>query len=437
MTHALMNIWPRGRVHVWVQDPESFWGGYVSTTVESLLRLNLEGEGKGRLWGRYVRVRNGGEVNESDPTSGGVRVLPIGDAQPDAEGNFLFEPSGGGGRLDKVVLAAPECRQRYIQASHFGEVNAYFHLDRIAAYVDTLLCQLGHPSVPMVTAIVNAHHAATERDGLRDGVFGKRRGRMIPMQGGHYRLPSWRYDPREFQPLSPAGEIHLGPGYQLHRDGAIVEATGGPYWGHAAHNGAILYHEYGHHILRHTADVRANFLRPPDKQSNRKEAIDEGTCDYWAAAMLGTPHIWAWHRRHDHQEIHPRSLASAKTMANYDSAANADPHTNGTIWAAALWDLRTRLKATEPDGAHQTDLLVLQALLGLASITSPEGETPTEYLPRVRASFEVGLASLLRADELMNGGRYREVILSCFNRRTIHPVPFGSWDSNRQSVLTG
>lgn len=431
-----MNIRSCGCVHLWIHNPQTFMGGHVSTRVVPLLRLNGQEEGKGRLWGQYVRVRNGGEINEPDPTNGGVRVMPIGDAQPDAEGDFLFVPSQGGGRLDKVVLATPECLHRYVQASHFGEVNAYFHLDRIAAYVDGLLDQLGHPSLPKVTAIVNAHHAATERDGLRDGVFGKRSGRMIPMQGGHYRVPSWRYDPKEFQPLSPTGEIHLGPGYQLHRDGAIVKAMGGPYWGHAAHNGAILYHEYGHHIMRHTADVRANSLRPPDKQSNRKEAIDEGTCDYWAAAMLETPHIWAWHRRHDEQEIHPRSLASTKTMADYDSTAKADPHTNGTIWAAALWDLRTRLKATESEGAHRTDLLVLRALVGLGSITSPEGEAPTEYLPRVRASFEVGLASLLRADETMNAGRYREVILSCFSRRGIYPARLGSCDGTRQKVLT-
>jgi len=425
----------RGRVYKWSPDPASTRGGSISVSIESLPRLDREGEGRGRLSGRFVRVRNSGEVNEPGPIGGGVRVLPIGDAQPNAEGDFLFDPGGGGGRLDKVVLAAPEDRHRYIQASHFAEVNAYFHLVRIAAYLDGLLRQVGHPSLPRVTAIVNAHHAATERDGLRDGVFGTRSGRMIPMQGGHYRLPSWCYDPREFQPLSPTGEIHLGPGYQLHRDGAIARAMGGPYWGHAAHNGAILYHEYGHHIMRHTADVRANALRPQDKQSNRKEAIDEGTCDYWAAAILGTPHIWAWHRRHDEQEIHPRSLASAKTMADYDSSPNADPHLNGTIWAAALWDLRARLEATESDGGHQTDLLVLKTLLELGNITSPEGDPPTEYLPRVRASYQVGLATLLRSDELMNGGRYREVILSCFSRRAIHPACVGSYDGNRLKVF--
>src|SRR5207302_2732756 len=285
MTGSPMKTWPRGRVHVWIRDSDTFRGGRVSTSIESLLRLDSEGEGSGRLWGRHIRVRNGGEINEPKPANGGFRSVPIGAALPDAEGNFLFAPSLGGGRVDKVALPDEDLRWRYIQASHFGEVNTYFHLDRIAAYVDELLRELGYPSLPRLTAVVHAHHAATEKDGLRDGVWGNRSGRWLPFQGGHYRLPSWRYDVNEFQPLSVEGEVHLGPGWQLLRSGAIVEAAGEPYWHNGAHNAAILYHEYGHHIMRHTADVRANALRQPDKQSNRKAAIDEGTCDYWAAAM--------------------------------------------------------------------------------------------------------------------------------------------------------
>src|ERR1700730_6039301 len=83
---------------------------------------------------------------------------------------------------------------------------------------------------------------------------------------------------------------------------------------------------------RPTADYRANALPPPDQQNNRKVALDEGTCDYWAATMLGTPHIWAWHLRHDEQVTHPRSLSSSKTMADFVASPTADAHANGTIW---------------------------------------------------------------------------------------------------------
>lgn len=413
----------RGYVYVWTPPgPSGSRGGRVTAAVVPLLRLETDGGQSGRLWGRHVRVRNDGAVNEPDSATGSVRGVSIGDARPNMEGDFLFDPGCGGGRMDKVVLADPERRCRYIQASHFGEVNTYFHVDRIAAYVDDLLRQLGAQRLPRVTAVVNAHHAATEKDGLRDGVRGTRTGRWLPFQGGHYRLPSWRYDVSEFQPISPQGEIHLGPGWQLLRSGAIVEAAGRPYWSNAAHNGAILYHEYGHHIMRHTADIQVNALRPPGQQRNRKAAIDEGTSDYWAAVMLGTPHIWAWHRLHDDQEIHPRSLASPKTIADYDSSPQANPHTNGTIWAAALWDLRTRLDASQPEGGRRADLLALRALLLLGQLTAPRNE-----LRRARESYEMGLAALVRADELLHAGRNREAILTCFGKRGIHLTRFGSY----------
>jgi len=237
----------------------------------------------------------------------------------------------------------------------------------------------------------------------------------LPFQGGHYRLSARRYGPREHSPISPDGEIHLGPGWQLLEHGALVAAAGTRYRANASHNAGILYHEYAHHLTRHTADFRANALVAPERQSNRKSAIDEGTCDYWAAVMLGSPHIWAWHRRHDAGEIHPRSLASSKTMADYDPARRADPHGNGTIWGAALWSLRCRLGSLEADGARHFDRVLMAALLLLGRLAGPSrGATR-----RARSSFSAGLSALLRADELVSGSRHRELILETFRERGV------------------
>src|SRR3989442_998941 len=122
----------RGRVYIWLPDPTHPLHGRVSKEVVSLSHLDAEGEGKGRLWGRHVRVRNGGSVNQADPTTGKVRPLPLGDAQPDPNGDFLFEPGRGGSRVDKVELHP--FQTRYVRAADFGEVNTYYHLDWIAAY---------------------------------------------------------------------------------------------------------------------------------------------------------------------------------------------------------------------------------------------------------------------------------------------------------------
>jgi poly-gamma-glutamate capsule biosynthesis protein CapA/YwtB (metallophosphatase superfamily) len=319
--------------------------------------------------------------------------------------------------MDKVPLAAPDFRWRYIQASHFGEVNTYYHLQRIASYVDTLLGELQASPLPQVIAVVNAHHAATEHNGTRDGI--RRNLDWLAFQGGHYRLPSRSHDVPEPGSLSPNGEIHLGPGRQLLTDGALVRAVGDRYRANASHNAGIIYHEYGHHITRHTADFRANSLKAPRHQNNRKTALDEGTCDYWTAAMLATPHIWAWHRRHDEYEVHPRSLVSRQTMDDFDSGPKADPHSNGTIWAAGLWDLRIEMSRSEDAGASKCDLLVLKTLLLMGQLSTGGGTVGETR--RIRASYATALATLLKADEILYAGTHRATILQQFSRRKILP----------------
>src|SRR5262249_44040533 len=161
----------------------------------------------------------------------------------------------------------------------------------------------------------------------------------------------------------------------------------------------------------------------PDRQNNRKTALDEAFCDYWAASQLGTPHIWAWHRRHDDQEIHPRSLASGKTMNDFDPSPGADPHPNGTIWASAFWDLRAMLIGNRRDGERRADLLALKTLIELGRITDPNGEHTVSSVRRARESFSVALWVLLKADDLLNDGSNRQLILSAFGARGILPEP--------------
>lgn len=417
-----------GRVYIWFQDSSNQDSGHIRKEIVPLLRLDTEGEGKGRLWGRYVRVRNGGEVNEPDLTTGRVQAVSIGEAMPNSRGDFLFEPGRGGGRMDKVTLAEPDFRWRYVQASHFGEVNTYYHIDRIAAYIDELLQEFGVSSLPRITAVVNAHHAATEKNGLRDGL--RREERWLPFQGGHYRLPGRTFEVAELEPLAPEGEIHLGPGRSLQPHGALATLAGHAYRANASHNAGIIYHEYGHHITRHTADFRANALSKPDQQSNRKTALDEGVCDYWAASMLGTPHIWALHHRHDGHEVHRRSLVSLNTMADYNHGKGADTHLNGTIWASALWDLRSQLAVVEPKGARVSDLLVLQSLLRIGRMVGNVLPATKKNVRQARDGFAVGLNALLQADSLLYKGRHHELIVTTFAKRGILS------DSQKEKVMT-
>src|SRR5579859_2463593 len=145
----------RGRVYCWESDPGPHCGGVIHERVVPLPRL--AGEGRA-LEGRYLQVHNAGSVMTVE---GGLR--PLRDAEADTSGDFLFDPGWGGGRMDKRVdlghrsgeLPGPLPSERYIrryeQAAHFGEVNAYFHVDKIAAYLDELLRSLGAASLPRVT----------------------------------------------------------------------------------------------------------------------------------------------------------------------------------------------------------------------------------------------------------------------------------------------
>ena len=409
---------PSGRVYEWIPDRGLELGGRAVVSDVELERLDDGEAGGSRLWGKYVRVRNAGVVHAPGPEPRSVVPLALGDAKPDERGDFRFDPRRGGPRLDKARLRARKYRLRYIEAARFGEVNTYFHLDRIAEHVGGLLREIGDPPLPIVIAVVNAHHAAVRHfDGTRDGVLYN--GRWVPFQGGHYRLPARKHRVSELAPMTPDGEIHLGPGWKLLEHGALVEAAGGRYRHIASHNLGTIYHEYGHHITRHTADFRANAMLDPARQSNKKTSVDEGFCDYWAATMLDTPHIWAFHRRHDDREIHDRSLASDTSMNEFDSDADADPHRNGTILASALWDLRQRLRRSGAGGARSCDKLVLQALLFIGGETGAERPLSVAGVRRARASFQMALAALLRADEKLYGGVNAALIRDSFERRGI------------------
>ena len=115
-------------------------------------------------------------------------------------------------------------------------------------------------------------------------------------------------------------------------------------------------------------------------------------------------------RAHPKKPGLPRHLAGRGWVCHrLDARPDADPHANGTIWGAALWDLRSRLSPAE--GALATDLLLLQALLLLGRLQTR------------RSSFPVGLAALLHADELLHAARHRAIILDTFAVRGILPEP--------------
>lgn len=259
----------------------------------------------------------------------GVSVVDAGTERLFGTDDLRYDPRDGGG-----PFCTPEERR---EARAFGVVNVAFHarrgLDRIAVL-------LGWELPPLVVRI-GVHEAQAPRWG-----------------GGHYRLPARTYTSLpEADAPAVTGEIHLG------RGGRFVPVDGTPYFHAPAHNPAIVYHELGHHLTRHTADFRINAGRPADAQANRKVALDEGTSDYLAGVMLEAPDIFGWHRGNESAaSLRRRRLDGPWTMAAYGGLRSDDPHSDGTIWASALWAARVELQR---DGVAPEDLdrLVLRALV--------------------------------------------------------------------------
>ena len=314
------------------------------------------------------------------------------------EGDDLrFHPRGGGG-----PAATAEHRR---EALAFGLVNTAYHAQRGLEAIAQLL---GRPLPPLLVRI-GLH--ATHRPGWG---------------GGHYRLPAAEYSSLpEDEPPVATGEVHLGAG------GRLVPLRGERYLHSASHDPAIVLHELGHHLTRHTADLRVNRRRPPQAQANLKTPIDEGTSDYVAAILLDTADIYGWHRAAVPPESpRRRCLAAPWTMAQFVGGHLSDPHTDGTIWSAALWAARTELQRRGVEGAR-FDAVVIRAL---DRVGRTADDLPIERARQLRRRYALVLEAILEEDAA-HGGALGAVIEPAFGSRGIE-VGFGN-DALRDRTLRG
>ncbi|HEY2706236.1 MAG TPA: hypothetical protein VGL20_21345 [Candidatus Dormibacteraeota bacterium] len=311
----------------------------------------------------------------------GLTVRHDGDEELFERADLRFDPRRGGG-----PTATPEHRR---DALAFGVVNTAHHLSRALARATELL---GRPLPPLV-AVVGAHAA-----------------RHPGWGGGHYRLPAESYStlPEEEPPVA-TGEIHLGAG------GRLVPLDGRAYLHTASHDPAIVYHEFGHHLVHHTADLRCNRRRAAGAQTNRRIPLDEGTCDYIAAILMGTPDIYGWHRAGvPSYSARRRRLDAPRTMAHFVGGHLSDPHADGAIWSAALWAARCELERGGVDPGR-FDAVVLRSL---ERIGRSGDDLPVEVAQRRRRRFATALEAILAEDEA-GGGDLATVVETVFAARGI------------------
>lgn len=324
------------------------------------------------------------DVLESGPAQLRLPKVTVRDERPgplfDAEPGRLdlrVTPADGGGPLGSRLAER--------QARAFGLVNVAYHAQRALRLASDLA---GRELPPLLIRI-----------GLHE------QGRR--WSGGHYRVAARQFDPAEPTPVSPTGEVHLGSGSSY-----LPGVGGGSYFAAPSHNLAIIYHEVGHHICRHTADFRLNGLRPPMQQTNKKVAIEEGTCDLLTAIMLDRPDIYRWHRAAlPETDQRRRHLDPRWTMAHFRGAAT-DPHADGTIWASACWSARRAVvDRGYPPGRFDRILV-----RGLVLAADAAGTDLSEAVLRRRRYFSGLLEAMLAADPELG-----DVVLAAMSAHGIEP----------------
>ena len=314
--------------------------------------LELVSRGPAELVTAEVTVRDERGVDLLDPAD---------------TGDILVDPCAGGGPLGDIDSDR--------RARIFGLTNTAYNAQRALRRAAELL---GHP-LPHLLIRVGLHESP------------RRWG------GGHYRVKARTYDPPETGHALASGEIHLGGG------GSYIPAPGGvPYFNAPSHNLAIIYHETGHHVCRHTADFRLNRLRPADEQTNKKIALDEGSCDYFTAILLDSPDIYGWHRSSVPEwDRRRRSLHAGWSMASFQGGMS-DPHADGTVWGSACWTARQRVIEAGYD-RERFDRMVLRGLELSYSLAQRDEPGMSKQALKLRRYVSRLLEAMLRADPELSG----------------------------------
>jgi hypothetical protein len=275
---------------------------------------------------------------------------------------LCFDPSDGGVRMRANRGARGAFNEQVAEAARFGMVNVLHHLSDAARRVNRLLSEVGAAPLPPVHAVVGAH-SGSQLPGYGCDDADYRRGTRHPLQGGHYRVSQRTTGIREPLPVRPSGEIHFGPG--RHREPFAGRPS---YLRNAAHNPATIYHEYGHHLCRHTADFRLNDERPPAKQRNGKTGPEEGVCDVLAAALLGTGRPYGWQRSERGAQRDPE-------IRRPPVGEDADPHEVGARWSTTFWLTRQALVARGLlPSALDHDRALLHALVEIGRVAREQDD---------------------------------------------------------------
>ena len=232
--------------------------------------------------------------------------------------------------------------------THFDEVNVYYHVDRF--YHDFIGAHCG---------VLLAFNAPWVRVNYPVGV-------ALTGYSTEQQLSYMLFD---------------GPTASFSRD--------------PAKDSDIIYHEATHALL-----YGFDFGTP--SPGGETAAIHEGTADYFACAFNEDPHFGeatyiSWPGGVDSMTTSPKLFNYAHYGLLQMGPSSGESHSNGAIWAGALWDIRTSLGAV-------ADSLAAEMFFYLAST----------------ANFVQAAYGYLQADLDIHGGRDVATIINKFVGRGIN-----------------
>src|SRR5262245_36660321 len=169
-----------------------------------------------------------------------------------------------------------------------------------------------------------------------------------------------------------------------------------------AEDAETILHEFGHALQ--------DAICPDFGQSLEAAAMGEGFGDYFAASFFAEykrdrnlrVSISSWDQITDKEFVPPclRRVDQPLTFESFDFAEDSDPHQNGKIWSATLWDIR------EAVGRDVADRIVVESHFQLDGFTK----------------FARGARAIIDADRNLFGGRHVKALQRIFRARGIGPV---------------
>ncbi len=132
-----------------------------------------------------------------------------------------------------------------------------------------------------------------------------------------------------------------------------------------AYDGDVVYHEYGHAVTDQISALGFFATGPADNY--QPLAINEGTSDYWAAAVDGDPQIG------ESIGSYEGFMGSLRGIADVVVCPNdllGEGHSDGRIWSTFGWALRGIVGQTRADALWFTTMSSLSGGVTLAQATN-------------------------------------------------------------------